>query len=472
MFWGILIFWLIKYELIWEPLQFFMYFIPIIGLFFVPSYFFLRSIVELVKNLKLEKNFLFSKRYLYISAIFFLAISSFTSWASIVYFVSSGSLLYNYDDGPYLIWNDNPETSTTIIWITKEPSVTELKYGKSLYGMESYKKTIPEKRHMAELKNLTPGTIYYYQILEFSSRIYTFKTAPGGTSFFNFIALSDTQNSGGLTTSSYGLVIDAIAHYKYDFIVHAGDVLGSNGNDLDSWHVFFNFMERQATNHPYMISLGNHEYDEDFFGRNFKYFFPYDYAEDWGHYYSFNYSNVHFCMIDVFQNQLDWGGFVSETQESWIRRDLAANQDKWLIVVLHAPLYSTGHFNMNQQLIYQLAPIFYEYEVDIVLSGHDHDYEAFWTNRTEKWGGTYYFVTGGGGGSLDDSILNRENNPWKHEWHNASIQPYQKDYITVNDQLYGEISYHFMYFEVRGKNLRIQVIRPDLTQIQEFRIKK
>jgi predicted phosphodiesterase len=39
-------------------------------------------------------------------------------------------------------------------------------------------------------------------------------------------------------------------------------------------------------------------------------------------------------------------------------------------------------------------PLFEEYHVDIVFSGHDHDYERSVKN------GIYYIVTGGGGASL------------------------------------------------------------------------
>jgi 3',5'-cyclic AMP phosphodiesterase CpdA len=228
-------------------------------------------------------------------------------------------------------------------------------------------------------------------------------------------------------------------------------------------------MEKHATNRPYMIAMGNHEYgDLDIFGRNFKYFFPYNYMESWGHYYSFDYSNAHFVMIDSFQNPAEWIGFILEAQEAWLREDLAANRDKWLFVGMHTPIYSTGDYNMNAKLMTQLAPIFYENQVDVVFSGHDHHYEAFWVNRTESWGGTYYFVTGGGGGGLDNLMTRTDFPQWKSPIHNASVEPYQFDYNTLNNQLYGEITHEFMHFEVNGNNLHIQAIRENGTLIQEF----
>ena len=468
-FWGSLIFWLIKSHIIWNPLMFLLIFIPILFLIIIPLYFFIRSTVKLARSFKIKERFKISKKYFLAS--FFIA---FLFWAlSILAFVLyffPNAQLYNYDDGPYLLWNDDPKTTMTIIWHTKTPSESVVGFGESIGDMETFRISALEKRHIVKLSNLKPGTLYHYKITDFSAIIYNFTTAPSTITPFNFTAIGDTH--AGLDPSEYGAVIDAMAPYQYDFIIHAGDLGPFVGEKLEGWHPFFNYMEEHANIRPYMVSIGNHEYGVDIFARNFKYFFPYNYVEDWGHYYSFDYSNAHFVMIDVFQNQLDWGGFLLEAQEAWLRKDLALNKNKWLFVVLHAPPYSTGDFNMHQKLSTQLAPIFYENQVDIVLSGHDHHYEAFWTNRTESWGGTYFFVTGGGGGDLDEFIMTRDLDPWKNLWHNASIEAYQNDYITRNHQIYGELAHHFMHFELNGNNLHIKAIRDNGSLIQEFNITK
>lgn len=476
-FWGIFLFWLIKRDLIWNPLQFFVVFIPLIFLAYIPIVLFIRTIIRIAKNL--TSRFIMPKKQIAASLLICFLVWSF-SLLMLLLFVLPSAALFQVDDitneiddikGPYLTWNDDSKTSITISWITPNPTKTQIEYGTSLDKMNQWENELLTKRHVVDLKNLKSATRYYYRIAENVDQIYNFNTAPSDAIPFHFVALSDTH--AGSASSKYGNIIDAMNPYSYDFILHAGDVAGQEGDDLEGWHYFFNLMERHATNRPYMIAIGNHEYGElDLFGRNFKYYFPYDYVESWGHYYSFDYSNAHFIMLDVFQNQLEWGGFLLETQEAWLRKDLAENQNKWLFVVLHASPYSTGHYNMNHKLITQLTPIFYEYQVDVVLSGHDHHYEAFWTNRTEAWGGTYYFVMGGGGGGLDISIMNRETNPWKREYHRASIFPYQNDYVTLHDQLYGEITHHFLHFEVSGSSLYIQAIRIDGTLIQEFELKK
>ncbi len=468
LFWAIFITWLIKKDVTWNPVQFFIVFVPLIFLAFIPSVYLIKFVNKLRKNIHI--SFSISKKFLGASLFIAFLTWSLSIFAFTIYFFPAASI-NSEDNGPYLIWNDDPRTTMAITWLTETPKTTKLDYGPSIEEMVEWNNNILTRKHVAELRNLQPGTFYYYRIADFPNKLYNFTTAPSElTSPFNFIALSDTHAAS--SSSKFEAILNTMNSWKYDFIVHAGDVAGQEGEDISGWQEFFSIMDRHGINKPLMIAAGNHEYGVDLFGRNFKYYFSYDYVELWGHYYSFDYLNAHFVMLDVFQNQLDWGGFLLESQEAWLKKTLAENQDKWLIVVMHAPLYSTGDYNMNKKLIAQLAPIFYQYHVDVVLSGHDHHYEVFWTNRSEAWGGTYYFVIGGGGGSLDTSIMRREENPWKEKSHEAPILPYQYDYVTLNDQIYGELAHHFLHVEVYQNFLHIRTVRLNGTIIQEFVIRK
>lgn len=468
LFWGFLFFWLLKYEIFWEPIEFLLYLSMIIVISFIPSYFFIKTIIKIMKQPK--ERIRVQKKFIIISLFILLIFSSFSILIIFLYSFPSAGFYINHDSGPYLIWKDDPKTKITIIWTTEELSGSELEYGNDINDMKTVYGNY-DKRHVINLEDLEPGITYFYKIPSFSNKIYRFTTAPAGVKPFSFVVVGDNRNSGGTDNSNYGRVINAMSPYDYNFIINVGDIC-YDGNDFESWYEFFSNMEKHANNHPYMIAIGNHEYGDDFFATNFKYFFPYDYKSPTAHYYSFDYSNAHFLMIDNFDNPLSGGHYVSDLQLEWIKRDLAMNQDKWLFVALHVPPYSTGDFNMDEKLITQLCPIFYEYEVDVVLTGHDHHYEAFWVNRTENWGGTYYFISGGGGATLDTFIMERENNPWKNYYHRASVHPYQHDYVTLHDQIYGEITHQFMHFEISGSSLHVQAIRDDGTLIHEFNIRK
>ncbi|MFX1394114.1 MAG: metallophosphoesterase [Promethearchaeota archaeon] len=404
------------------------------------------------------------------SFIGFIILSSFTFAIS---FSTLPPFPYKYNDGPYLIWNDDPKTTITIIWMTKQPEFGELKYGK--YGGPPHHENIARDIeyntiHVIKLTNLKPGTKYFYEIPSLGNKIHTFKTAPEGKKSFNFMLIGDLRQVVG-ERSVYDELVELMNDHDYNFIISPGDNV-QGGSRSRSWHQFLQIMTEQGRNHPYMTSIGNHDTTSKEKSLDFKEFFPYDYASSLDYYYSFDYSNAHFIVLDTFDLLKSDSNYISDEQIRWLCEELDNNRDKWLFVIVYKPPYSTAYYNMNDDLISQLCPIFYEYEVDVVISGHEHTYESFWTNRTEDWGGILYLISGGGGAPIHWEILQRPENPWKNIWHNASIEPYQNDYITLHDQLYGELVYHFIYFEVNNNILHIQAIRSDGSIIHEFYYKK
>ena len=56
-------------------------------------------------------------------------------------------------------------------------------------------------------------------------------------------------------------------------------------------------------------------------------------------------------------------------------QDLAARTLPWKIVYLHQPPYSSGDHGSDTALRSKLAPVFEHHGVQLVLAGHDHDYE-------------------------------------------------------------------------------------------------
>jgi hypothetical protein len=76
---------------------------------------------------------------------------------------------------------------------------------------------------------------------------------------------------------------------------------------------------------------------------------------------------------------------------------------KCSIVTMHHPRYSSGLEHGNNTAVKPLWAVAYKHRNDIVLSGHDHDYE--WFTRMDGAGnyrsnGMQSFVVGTGGKSL------------------------------------------------------------------------
>jgi 3',5'-cyclic AMP phosphodiesterase CpdA len=80
-------------------------------------------------------------------------------------------------------------------------------------------------------------------------------------------------------------------------------------------------------------------------------------------------------------------------QLKWIEDELKKSGEKWKIVFFHHPLYSSSRTHGSQlKLRAALEPLFIQYNVSLVLNGHDHAYE-----RIKPQNGIQYFVEGSSG---------------------------------------------------------------------------
>ena len=82
---------------------------------------------------------------------------------------------------------------------------------------------------------------------------------------------------------------------------------------------------------------------------------------------------------------------ASATQLAWLEQALAEAQDRWLIVALHHPPYSAGRHGSDLPTRSAFGALFARNGVDLVLAGHDHDYQ-----RSVPDDGITYVVSGGG----------------------------------------------------------------------------
>ena len=78
-------------------------------------------------------------------------------------------------------------------------------------------------------------------------------------------------------------------------------------------------------------------------------------------------------------------------QREWLETTLANSSAEIIIVAMHHPAYSAGYHGSDERVQDTWVPLFEEYEVDLVLAGHDHDYQ-----RSIPLDGVTYVVSGGG----------------------------------------------------------------------------
>ncbi len=129
----------------------------------------------------------------------------------------------------------------------------------------------------------------------------------------------------------------------------------------------------------FYASLGNHDSREQRYYKNFN--------MDGKLYYSFKApkEDVRFFVLE--------STYMDPDQLKWFEQELKSSREKWKIVYFHHPLYSSGRTHGSQvKLREAVEPLLIQYNVSLVLSGHDHTYE-----RIRPQNGIQYFVEGSSG---------------------------------------------------------------------------
>jgi 3',5'-cyclic AMP phosphodiesterase CpdA len=288
--------------------------------------------------------------------------------------------------------------SATIVWVVQTDELT-------LHPPSGPAKQSPSLHvERTTLTGLQPNTHYEYEAGGPGGVKGYFKTAPtaaatgaantsGSTPAaavpFRFFVFGDTRTRHDM----HRRVIDAVVKQGApDFVIHTGDLV-ADGNDSSMWPVFFDIEKDLLRQTAFFPSLGNHE-------RNSREY--YDFFRVETPYYSFNWGNAHFSVLNT-----DFGNAASSNaareafwteQVKWLEDDLAANQkpDYRFVVGHHPPMSAVSsrqEFNPRMQA---LIPMFEKQNVTAGFFGHDHNYQHYLKN------GIHYLVTGGGGAPLYD----------------------------------------------------------------------
>jgi 3',5'-cyclic AMP phosphodiesterase CpdA len=277
--------------------------------------------------------------------------------------------------GPYVV-NAGPKGGT-IVWLVK---TSEAKFGLKADKLDS---TLPVLRaEKITLTDLKPGTTYHYDVGGADAGRGSFKTAPAGPADFKFVVYGDTRTRHEM----HQRVVDAIVKTDPDFVIHTGDLV-SNGTDAALWPRFFAIEKELLRKAPIYTVLGNHE-------RNTPQF--YDFFDVKTPYFSFDWGNVHFILLDTDLGNMPGRDAFWAEQTKWLEADLkGSGKAAMRIVVFHHPPFTAVKKRQEEgKQVRELVPLFEQYKVAAVFAGHDHNYQHHLKN------GIHYIVTGGGGAPL------------------------------------------------------------------------
>lgn len=317
-----------------------------------------------------------------------------------------------------LVWNPYlqqlTDTSVIILWATESgdgPLIrysTDERYGSRAEGETRTIEELDMRLHRVELTDLEPNTTYHYRISVDGEGLLpdeelSFQTAPpdGSDEPFTFLAFGDY----GSDNDPQRRMRDQMERESFQFIVTTGDNAYPEGEYGEFDHHVFRVYDEIFPRVGLFPSLGNHDYLTDDAGPYLDLFeLPENAArrEDRERYYSFDYGNVHFAVLD--SNRIARGDEIVEPMADWLREDLEATDLRWKIVVLHHPAYAaTARHNEEESEILRdvFVPIFEEYGVNMVLAGHDHNYQRSkpllgGEPTSVEDGGIVYVVTGAG----------------------------------------------------------------------------
>jgi calcineurin-like phosphoesterase family protein len=144
---------------------------------------------------------------------------------------------------------------------------------------------------------------------------------------------------------------------------------------------------------------GNHEFHSSMATPYFDYFGAAAGDSKTG-YYSYDFGNWHIVVLN--SECLHVGGCeAGSPQGKWLRADLAMHPAACTLGYWHTPLFSSGGAHGNDLMVKPLFQALYESNADVVVNGHDHDYERFAPQDPEGFPdskrGIREFVAGTGG---------------------------------------------------------------------------
>ena len=307
-------------------------------------------------------------------------------------------------------------SSVNFAWYTKKSAgVQKLKIAenKRLTNAKVYEaeqtKAVTDKDETEYVSNkviatdLKANTTYYYSYQKDGQWTAPEKYTTDNGSKFSFIFVGDPQIGssnelkGAATEEFYNAQSAAVANDAFNwnttlnqamektgniasFVLSSGDQIQSTKKKSPNKAAWGSEIEYSGylspdvlKNLPVATTVGNHDADN----ANYTYHFNTANASELGSNgkvggdYWFKHDNALFIMLNTQDTNV-------EEHRQFIEQTVAANKDcKWRIVTLHQDIYgSAEHSNEPEitNLRYQLAPIFEDNKVDVVLTGHDHAY--------------------------------------------------------------------------------------------------
>ncbi len=304
------------------------------------------------------------------------------------------------DKPPQLLLSDSSGAhgipDMTICFWTLEPSQNTFNWG-TTEKQETVQEQEPSQQHAFNLRDLRPDTEYWYQINGGENLHFT--TPPAADKPLHFAVGSDAHV--GARTSRPDLTLKMLQQiadpeHNFDAFFFLGDFVEMGFHD-SLWQKAIEYFSPTTSIIPSRPIIGNHDTLLGGLKLYEDYCYPDGMELDTGSrlYYRIDINDIHFLLLDI-----EWSAeSYTAAQNEWLEKQLASiPPEDWTIVMSHGYYYSSGaiaygwHWWDNQETIQRITPLFEKYDVDMVVSGHNHFLEVL------KESEVTYFICGAFGG--------------------------------------------------------------------------
>jgi hypothetical protein len=310
-----------------------------------------------------------------------------------LFFVAGSAQAQNLQRKPYL--QTLTPSSVIVVWTTDVSSESLVRYGSSPTTLDQSATATAGTQHEVKIAGLAPNTRYYYSVgtagktLAGGDAEHFFVTAPTpGTKkkFRSWIVGDSGTGNANQMDARNAMYAHVGAYYRPHIYLHLGDMAYSDGTYVEFTTRFFAPYETLLRNTVIWPTLGNHEgHSSDSQTQTGPYYVSYVLPKEGEAgglksgteaYYSFDYANVHFIVLDSHDSPRTPTGAMM----TWMKADLAATTQDWVVAFWHHPPYTKGSHNSDtESALIQMReyglPILEAGGVDLVLAGHSHIYE-------------------------------------------------------------------------------------------------
>ena len=246
---------------------------------------------------------------------------------------------------------------------------------------------------------LKEKTQYYYQVFQNGEWKEAKPYKTGSASAFSFLYVGDpqigacknqTSNEGEKLTNAdsnlaarndaynwNNILKNAVEdHSNVSFMVSAGDQVNYANNERE----YAGYLGAEAlASLPVSTTIGNHDSGTEQYSLHYNN--PNTFGFDETRYtkghtaagsdYYYTYGNTLFIVLDT-------NNYNAATHRNVIKKAVEENKDaKWRVVMFHQDIYGSGldHSDSDGMILRTaLTPIMDEFDIDVVLQGHDHTY--------------------------------------------------------------------------------------------------